>query len=667
MTDPGDWRPGPPRDVPISDPFGGEVAVAPVGAAEPTPKSRLIGRLVAVTLSLALLGGGAVLVVSAGTSTGGSDGPEEAVEKLLASLSAGDLLGAAEVIEPTERATLVEAGIDVAGELVRLEVLSPDLDLSALLGVELRFDDLALRSVPIRDDITQVFIDGGNTSLTVDVSKMPLGRLILDRAPEDWLVLTESVSSPLNSSKPVAVVERDGRWYVSLWYSLAENARISSRSAVPSASEALAPIGAETPEAAVDRLVREVIRLDPRTVIGMLDPEELAALYDYAPLFLDDAERAANDLLEEADRSRVVWSLDSISLSSSTDGDIATVTIGGIDMSASSPDFGGRLSMNSDRLVVEWIAPDYTGRSVRTTLTIEDGCTTVESSVEDNRFDSCRAYDADGINGTNGGFFGIAPIGGLGALGPLGSLGSSFVDPASLGVVTHRVDGRWFVSPIRTTTTAILTGMRALEPSDLVDALDAFESIFIGFDESFESGFDQSFESATPGVSPFDTPAGPPTVSATVPPSVTVFDVPAVDPVSAQDIAGIDLVNPDTPAFSATDIAGEVGASFLAGWGIETGGHEIQRSLYVDSPGSTVSNLSVRLTIVEFVDPAVADLVVAEQLTFAGSVMGPDGIVKLSTEFYRPRMLVAVDGRLILGIGVESDVVRELVALQLSR
>ncbi len=453
-------------------PDGPVVVVEAVGAEPGTPRGRIAARAAAVVVAVGLAGGGVVLAVNAGNSTGGSATPEAAVEQLLVSLSNEDLLGAAEVIEPSERATLVDTGVSISEELVRLEVLSPDLDLGELSGLDLRFDDPRLRSVPVLSDVTDVFIDGGSSRALIDVSELPLGKLILDRVPGDLLSLTDSVSSPISSINPIAVVKRDGRWYVSLWYSVAENARLAANQSIPSAADRPVPIGADSPEGAVERLIREAARLDPRTVIGMLDPEEMAALYDYAPLFVPQAESAANDALQAAIDADTTWTIDSISLSSTVDGRLATVSLDAFEGSLTSPDVEGHLSLADGNVEVTWTAPDYTGDTYSSSYKVRDGCTIFETDNPDMgpALDSCDQAGPMGIFGP--GLFGFPGTG---------------LDPTSVldyGIVTREVGGKWFVSPIRTVTTAMLAELRAFSPEDLAATADSVKDAYSGlFDQ----------------------------------------------------------------------------------------------------------------------------------------------------------------------------------------
>ena len=78
------------------------VAVGPVAAAEVTGPKRWLGRVAAIAGAAVLIGGGAMLAIDAGSASGGAESPEAAFEGMLAAISAGDLLEAAELVEPAD-------------------------------------------------------------------------------------------------------------------------------------------------------------------------------------------------------------------------------------------------------------------------------------------------------------------------------------------------------------------------------------------------------------------------------------------------------------------------------------------------------------------------------------------------------------------------------------
>ncbi len=91
----------------------------------------------------------------------------------------------------------------------------------------------------------------------------------------------------------LATVKRDGRWYLSAFYSIAENARDGGAD-IP--DQALAAPGADTPDGAVQAIFDAVDDLDLEALIAALNPNEAEALQRYAPMFIDEAQRALDDL-----------------------------------------------------------------------------------------------------------------------------------------------------------------------------------------------------------------------------------------------------------------------------------------------------------------------------------------------------------------------------------
>jgi len=519
-------------------------------------------------------------------------------------------------------------------------VLSPELDLTALSGIDLRFDNVQLRSVPVRADVAQVFIDGGSSRASVDVATLPLGKLITDRAPADWLTFSDSSSTPMDSSTPIVAVKRSGRWYVSLWYSVAENARIAAGKQMPSVADRPVPIGADSPEAAVERLVREATKLDPRTVIGMLDPEEMAALYDYAPLFLSEAESAANNVLQAASDNGFEWSIDSISLSSTSDGDLASVTLDAIDASLTSPNVNGRLTLADGKIDVEATATgvDYFGDPFTTTYGVHDGCTTVETDNPDMgpSFNSCDA-----------------PEGGLGIFGggilDLPTQALSRTNTADFGVITHKVDGKWFVSPIRTVTTAAISALQATTPDDLATAVDSITQIFS--DPFGGSGSVEMFGSAD---GPSFTVTEPVTTTVTGPSSPT-----GLGTISDYNLDHAALVPANLPVIQAIDMPPEEVAGFLRYManvsGLDLGQPDNRGGINAFVPRGTDPNAVLTLIVLDLTDQSRDEM--AARISESGGEL-----VATSSDFGQISLAVLDGNRLIVvfGTDVSTDVLRGL-------
>jgi len=436
------------------------VSVGPV-AAESSRGTRWVGRGLALALASLLIGGGGYLAFSAGSARGGADSPEAALEMMLDALSTGDLIAAAELVEPTERATLIASGFDLAEELARLDVLAEDLDLAGLTGVDATVTEFDVRAEFPRSGLAHLFVERIEVSGRIDAGELPLGPLLRSRLPADWLDFGELDTLTVEATTvPVVAIERDGRWYLSGWYSIAEIARLAADQPLPDLGRRPARIGADTPEGAVRGLVDKLLRLEVRRMIGMLDPDEMAALYDYSPLFLDTATTAANQQLEGLKGSGWTWHMESLFLSAQDiEGDVATVDVNGFSLLAQAQTGTLLVEFDADGVSAVFDDLDFWGDPYRLEFELDADCLTT-TRTDTSGIGSERAC-ADQL-------FGIE----LDA-----DFRVPFADPVDLSVVTHRVDDRWFISPIRTGAETYLRALRALSPNQLGVTIDGFVAL----------------------------------------------------------------------------------------------------------------------------------------------------------------------------------------------
>ncbi len=102
-----------------------------------------------------------------------------------------------------------------------------------------------------------------------------------------------------NDGEPirVATVKRGDNWYVSLFYTIADNAVHAEGLPNPTQAQFIAPEGSESPEAAVDALIKRGSTGDLKGVIALLPPDEMGVMHDYGQLILDQTD--AGDLTTE--------------------------------------------------------------------------------------------------------------------------------------------------------------------------------------------------------------------------------------------------------------------------------------------------------------------------------------------------------------------------------
>ena len=441
----GPYLPRPPAPPPFgpTPPHGG-AAGGPSGpsGAPAGPSGRGKGRKVAAVVGAAALiaaGTFGVVKVVGNSAAGGAASPEDVGLQLVASLDEADVLGLIDLLLPGERETMREPMIEMFDHMRRLGVLADDASLSGVGGFELEFTDVQVVAEPTNvADITNVRMSGSVTT-SIDGAQVPLGDLIIDdlldgQRPDMSMEPTTDEFDDLGFT----AVEQDGRWYLSLFHSIAESARGDR----PVPEVGIAAAGADSPEGAVDALLTAVQDLELEALLGLLDPTELEALQRYAPLFLVDAQQALDDV-------GITWSVTDRAYSVSGSGSRQTVAIESLDFAASieGVELSARFADDCLTIVVDGestqsCAGDTAGEAG--TFVDELGLSDAEAGR--------RLVEA--LEGTLSGFSGESPI------------------------AVHEVDGAWFVSPMRTGFDALNTALEGIERSELTELIDSFEGIF---------------------------------------------------------------------------------------------------------------------------------------------------------------------------------------------
>jgi hypothetical protein len=394
-------------------------------------RGKMIGAVAGVA-ALVAAGTFAVVRVTGNDTAGGAASPEEVGTALTEALSNEDLLGVIDLLLPGERDTFRDPLVDFVEHLRRLEVLSGEADLAKLGGIDIEFTDVEvdLRETDVADIATIAM--SGSSTVSVDGEAIPLGDLLLDevfdgeRPDMDMAPDTaEFVDTELT------VVERDGRWYLSAFYSIAEQLRIDAGAGeIP--ADGVRLNGADEPDGAVDNVLAAVSDLDLGDLIGALDPTEFEALQRYAPLFLDDAQR-------EIDEAGIDWELTDRTFEVSGDGSRRSVTVTGFRFTASIED--------TDDVAVTFADGCLEGDVAGTEVSY---CTTDRDASVDDALRDSGLLDTD--------------VGDL-----IESLADAFADTEVPGISVHEVDGEWYVSPLRTGWDMIDAVLGALDADELRD------------------------------------------------------------------------------------------------------------------------------------------------------------------------------------------------------
>lgn len=603
-----------PPSAPDTTPVDTEVGRVSVGPVEAST-SRLvssIGRIVAGAVAAVMLGGGAFLALNAGAAEGGAETPEAAFEAAIAAVENEDLIALAEIMAPAERSTVFEAGFDFADELARLNVLDEGVDLSDISGVDVEFTGFEPTAEFPGNGLAHLYAGAGIIDIEIDVAQLPLGSLIADRLDAEQRSTTVSESEVVDpTSTPLVAVQRDGRWYLSLWYTVAENIRLDVDAPLPDLGRRPATIGGDTPEDVVRRMMDDAVALDLRRLIGSMDPEEMAVLYDYSPLFLDEVETAANDVLASARDGGWSWGIDDVQLRSEVDGSTARVFIDAMRFQAA--DDAGSLidvDVSTDTVRIEYVTvDDFFGGEVSMVMEFADGCGMVTYTEDGQTETQDLCADADDLSVIQQGLSG-------------GGLGSVTVVP----MVTTEVDGRWYLSPIRTGLESVVAALEELDP------------------ESLETFVDEILAFGADGL-----------------PMIDVGGLAGV----GDDLGTDDQFVPIEPAYDHDDLI-DSGLDITWGydldewsaateaewWAPELDASAVQRGFYATVPGADGGD--VALIVFDFADADVAGGAFAAYLeqTGLGSETAGSGQRVATSDQYGVPMFVHLDGSEIVIAGV---------------
>lgn len=492
------WPPPAPQPIPAGP------GPAPYGGAESLIQTEYVtsggrgsgGRIaiIAAVLGAAvLLAGAGWLVARALTASDGADSPEAATDALIDAINNEDFLTMAELLEPGERRAIAEPVLfEIVPELQRLGLLGDDFDTSETQGLELDLSNVTYRvDRPIDSpDVAFVYFTGGTSTSSLDLDEFQLGSRLreeIEQDPDAAAELERSETTDLASETPVVMVERDGRWYVSMVYTVMEGAFPGE---LPAQVAGLTPVGADSPEAAVERMLQAAVDLDARAVIEGLEPGEMHALHRYSPLFLDDLQRALDEVSDAIDDDGTTITLTDLDLERADADGTTLVRIRGFVVEVQGPSLGTvRIEYGRELIAVDFAAVDSADRiEVRVTprSLVVDG--TLEGEAI--RFDVDGS--ADGSDWTVSGQIGAETVDGTVAIDDdcwpyrfeqggevadgclIDDLGSAPFDttdlPTEFGglpLVVAETDGQWYVSPMGSMMYGVVEGLRSLDESDL--------------------------------------------------------------------------------------------------------------------------------------------------------------------------------------------------------
>ncbi len=471
-------------------------------------------RFAGIGASIIVLAGGvgitSVALNSAGD--GGAASPKDAVWKFVDAVQHQDILGAVDVVDPDEVAAVRSAFTDAASQGKRLELVDGSFSLSSVKGVEVTFNDLALDDEQISSDEAVVTATAGSVTTSFDPAAFAFGSVIREAHGTD--LKTTSKTAELAGAKPVmlATVKRNGRWYVSVSYTIAEYARRATKAA-PLSTTTPPSDGFATPEESVTALYERLLSGNLISAVATAAPGEGDALARSVSLWGESAEKffakgttAGLDLhltgvkySTEADGDRRALTPTAFVLSGTVPGSwnhsrpfdptlptvIYTRTGGSVIVPAGSPlpanvkglpttneypsNDANQTSANADGTVLPFLDPslDLT-KPLPIHIERADGCTTFDA-VSATLLATRNNTDIHELAGGRVQVCSAAGLGGISAVYIVLAAGTGFTSLPT--VATVRVGGQWYVSPIGTVANQVLHILRDVpDRSSLLDS-----------------------------------------------------------------------------------------------------------------------------------------------------------------------------------------------------
>lgn len=448
----GGWAPPPPQQAPAQPwavPPGGPPtgqqpwAVPPTGPQygqqewlpQPAPPAQPHHRrgLVAAIVAVLVLAGGGVASYFAfadSSTTGGAASPRAAVQNLVTDLNNADLVGLLDDLAPGERDALAAPIRDDIEQLKRLHVLSSDADGSSISGVTFAARNLTYAAKPtvINDHVQTVEVTGGTIDVSADAAKLPFSSQFVEVAGPTGPHGTahqhvDIAQAERDGGSPVWIATQQvgGRWYPSLFYTIAAEA---TGNHAPPAADRIPAVGASSPEDAVRQLVADLMRGDVGAALALASPDEMGVLHDYGGLLLRRVPHFG----------------------------ARGVSVTALDLTTT-PLSGGAQRVGLRRLAVD--TPDGP-----VSVMVDGSCYQVSAQGQSHRL--C-ASDIVGDMILGGG----TP--------PSQAQQRAFTDLFSalgkFGVVTTQTGGQWYVNPVRTFTDLGGTALSGLQGNDLLELI----------------------------------------------------------------------------------------------------------------------------------------------------------------------------------------------------
>lgn len=223
----------------------------------------------------------------------------------------------------------------------------------------------------------------------------------------------------------IATIKVGDDWYPSLFYTIAHAALESEDLKWP--AQGIAPAGAGSANDAAKQMVQKALAGDLEGVIALLPPDEMGVLQDVGPVLLDQAGKTPDTGAKL------------------------------VELETDSKDVTGGTLLTIRKLVVEAKGEQYE-------IARDGDC---YSATGEGKTQKLCADELGQLVEQQGGR-NVPPA----AVDVIARVGAQVLKDG-VGVVATEVDGKWYISPLRTYNELFLTLMRGLEPKDIDELIKA--------------------------------------------------------------------------------------------------------------------------------------------------------------------------------------------------
>ncbi len=410
--------------------------------------------ITAVAVVVALVAGlGVWFFAFRDSKPAGKDTPQQAAAQLFADISNGDMVGLADTFDPVEAGFVNDLAADVLTHFKRLGLLTDSATVGNSTGSTISikgitFDDAAAEK-PLAD-LTIVKLTGGTVTITPSSTsanetdlftklKNALGKYAqsngaaagMSTAPT-VIDIAKTIKDDLGG-KPIRIstVLRDGSWYPSMFYTLADYWAQDANLGPVTAADAVPAAGKGSPEDAVNAMLAAALKQNAADMIALLPPDEMAAVHAYGQKLITSA--GSGTVSTSGVAIDATWATTEV-----TGGTLVSVKTLNVTMDSKTV----KISVDKDAGTMTIIDADNASKTIDAN-SVGDLIGTDLTSVHPNMPDFVgRMIKA--------------------------ALGMGFV-------TTKAGDGNWYVSPARTTTgvfTTLLGGMEQRDIQMFIDLLD---------------------------------------------------------------------------------------------------------------------------------------------------------------------------------------------------